>query len=319
MDVVSLLALERYDWPWSVPKLARRLKAAVREFRPQIIQIHAPVAVVVAARARILAPAQQVVHGYGTIARVATPKAWIMKMIDRWAVRTLQVKTVVVAPLMARPAACYYNQLESAVACVPNGIDIHRFPFIRRILSGSPIILMVGTLASVKRHRLGIAAMVSLGAQLPQICLQIAGDGPLREHLKNQIVSLGLEGFVELLGQRSDIPGLMARADVLWHLSESEGLPLVVAEAMASGLPVIGCNVAGVRDLVIDGQTGFLISADQGELVARTKRLLTHRDEYQTLALAARRRVEAEFSSVRMIEMHEQLLREQIASAQGRN
>ena len=112
-----------------------------------------------------------------------------------------------------------------------------------------------------------------------------------------------------MLGRRDDIPALMTEANLLWHLSASEGLPLAVAEAMATGLPVIGHDVRGVRDLIVDGESGLLIPyEDSDALVHRSVEILSAPSLYSTISRQARQRVVQLFSKQRMLAGHEAVL-----------
>ena len=308
-EIASLLRAEDYRWPWSVPAMARALGRIWDDFGPDVVQIHTPTAAVVTAWTKRRRPAQHVIHGYGTIARPPSVKGYLARRLDRWAERKLAPRLTVVANSMSAVAAKYFGQPVSAISCVPNGVDVKKFAFVKREVPRAPIILTVGTLSQVKRPDLAIAAMPALIAQLPHTRLLIAGDGPLRDALRRQIEGLGLRKSVELLGRREDIPSLMTRAHLFWHLSESEGLPLAVAEAMASGLPVIGHDVRGTREVVADGETGFLVPfADGGSLVAHSLRLLNDGVWYAKISRNASERAAQFFSAERMLGEHEALL-----------
>jgi glycosyltransferase involved in cell wall biosynthesis len=88
----------------------------------------------------------------------------------------------------------------------------------------------------------------------------IAGEGPLRHRIEALILSLGLSDAVRLIGLRDDIDSLLAGADALVLSSAWEGLPNVVMEALAAGRPVVTTDVGGVRDLVTDRRTGFVVA-----------------------------------------------------------
>lgn len=87
--------------------------------------------------------------------------------------------------------------------------------------------------------------------------LKIVGDGDLKTNIQAEINSRGLSA--DLLGYRKDIPDLMAGADVLVLPSYREGTPRVITEAMASGLPVVATDIAGIPEQVTDGETGYLV------------------------------------------------------------
>ena len=94
----------------------------------------------------------------------------------------------------------------------------------------------------------------------PDWHLALAGDGPCRDWLQQQITNRStLSGKVHWLGRRDDIPNVLKSADVVVHASLWEGMPNAVLEAMAAGIAVIGTAVEGTEDLVVAGQTGWLV------------------------------------------------------------
>jgi glycosyltransferase involved in cell wall biosynthesis len=308
LNVEFFAPADTYRWPASVPQFARNLCDAAQRFKPDVVQIHSPTAAVVAAWAGLRC-AMYVLHGYGAITRPFSVKSWLARQLDSWASRRLGRNVVTVAPGMRKVAARYLGLPISVVRCIPNGIELKRFPLSRRPKTPVPLILMVGTLAWVKHPELGVDAMKALLGIMPSAQLQLAGDGPMRSELESCISSAGLSGNVVLLGRRVDVPELMAKADLLWHLSESEGLPLVVAEAMATGLPVVAHDVRGLRDIVRNGITGFLVTfGDQQALIAQTIHLLNDRALYDSFAQRGREHVENYFTADRMVLEHEAAL-----------
>jgi glycosyltransferase involved in cell wall biosynthesis len=137
----------------------------------------------------------------------------------------------------------------------------------------------------------------------------IVGEGAHRPALESLVKEMGLEGKAKLMGFRKDAFDLMSAAHVFWHLSESEGLPMVVLEAMATGLPVVGFDVRGTRDVVVDGETGYLVPFGDVEAVAqKTVDILADATSYRSLSYNARHRVEQFFSLERMVDGHERIL-----------
>ncbi len=125
--------------------------------------------------------------------------------------------------------------------------------------------LTVGSLTDQKDHANLLDAMGRLDISHR---LVIAGDGPLQETLQGRI-DRGLADRVRLLGQRDDVPRLLAAADAFVLSSDWEGLPNVVMEAQGAGLPVVSTEVGGVSELVENGVSGFLVRARQDDLLAQ--------------------------------------------------
>lgn len=136
----------------------------------------------------------------------------------------------------------------------------------------------------------------------------IVGDGPDRPEVEAELGGAG-----ELLGEREDVPDLLAGADVFVLSSRSEGLPLSILEAMAAGLPVVASAVGGIPELVVDGETGFLVPpGDPRALADALGRLLAAVELRRAFGRAGRARVERAFSVAAArqahVELYERLL-----------
>ena len=169
-------------------------------------------------------------------------------------------------------------------------------------------LLSVGRLRAPKDFLTLVRAMTALEPGSAR--LLIAGDGPDRDAVAAEVARLGLDGTVELLGTRSDVPALLAGADVFVLASDSEGLPMSVLEAMSAGLPVVASAVGGVPELVRDGETGALVPPrDSGALARALVPLVADIALRDRLGEAGRRRVEREFSLARFEREHLELYR----------
>ncbi len=121
-------------------------------------------------------------------------------------------------------------------------------------------VVAVGRLHAVKNHEFLLSACARLLAMDVPFECQIAGDGPERRHLESVIRTYGLEGRVTLLGhvRREQMNSLYDRADLVVLTSRSEGIPLVLMEAMARGKLVLAPAITGIPELIVPGRTGFM-------------------------------------------------------------
>jgi glycosyltransferase involved in cell wall biosynthesis len=144
--------------------------------------------------------------------------------------------------------------------------------------------------------------------------LLIIGDGPQRENLERFRDACLIEDRVHFLGQRHDVMRLMPHFALLWLASGYEGLPNVVMEAMASGVPVVATDIPGTRDLVTHGENGFLVPVgDRANLGRFAHKILEDPQLRQQLGEAGRKRILAEFSVGQMVDRHVQLYRQLLA------
>jgi glycosyltransferase involved in cell wall biosynthesis len=126
----------------------------------------------------------------------------------------------------------------------------------------------------VKNHTCLIRAINILKTTYPQIRLVLVGRGypgdieNSEEEILNIIRTLGMEHRVILTGYREDIPELLKSFDVFCLPSFSEGLPVSVLEAMAAGIPVVGSDVRGIKEVISDDETGLLFPSNNVEALA---------------------------------------------------
>jgi glycosyltransferase involved in cell wall biosynthesis len=140
--------------------------------------------------------------------------------------------------------------------------------------------------------------------------LRVAGDGPDRLALENEVRRLGLEHVVQLLGTRSDVDELLADSDALVLSSDSEGFPMSVIEAMASGVAVVASAVGGIPEAVVDGETGLLVPRrDIAALAGALGSLADDRRRVAALGDAGRRRAEERFDIATFQRAHVELYR----------
>jgi len=132
-----------------------------------------------------------------------------------------------------------------------------------------PRVVMVGRLAEGKGHGVLLDAVASMEDFEGSVC--IVGDGPLSDSLAPEIEARGLSDRVFLTGYRDDVPRIHAASDVLVLPSFREGTPRVITEAMASGLPVVATDIAGIPEQVRDGENGYLVPT--GDAAAVRERL----------------------------------------------
>lgn len=143
------------------------------------------------------------------------------------------------------------------------GLDPADLPTAGRERGGSgdrPRVICVGRLSPEKGHIGLFQAMQALAARGVPLHLTLVGDGPMRAELEQAAAEMGLAEGIEFLGARDEPATLeaIAQADMLVLPSFMEGLPIVLMEAMALHVPVIASRVAGIPELVIDGETGLL-------------------------------------------------------------
>jgi glycosyltransferase involved in cell wall biosynthesis len=176
---------------------------------------------------------------------------------------------------------------------IHNAVDVSAAPRSRHDRP-VPRLIAVGRLKAPKDFLTLIRALAALTNQRFEAV--VVGDGPDRPEVEAEVRRLGLGGRVQVVGERNDVPELLAESDVFVLSSRSEGLPVSVLEAMAAELPVVASAVGGLAELVVDGETGVLVRPGDEDALARAlARLVEEPDLRRTLGAAGRKRAEEHF------------------------
>ena len=242
--------------------------------------------------------------------------AWRRRAALRWAFRN-STAAVAVSAVTARAMETKLGLDANTMQVVQNGIrerfgERERFRSELAMGEEELLILAVGSLRPNKGHRLLIEALAELATNenLPAFRLAIAGVGPEREALDRLAREHHLGHHLSLLGQREDIPDLLAAADVFTMPSYSEGLPLALLEAMFASNAIVASSVGGIPDAVTSEREALLTPpGDASAIAVALRRLLFDREQRARLGAAARRRAESNFRIELMAEAYEALYR----------
>ena len=179
-----------------------------------------------------------------------------------------------------------------------------------------PVILHVARLVEVKGTRYLLRAFAALARRYDSVHLVIIGDGPLRRQLQALSASLGLRDRVEFLGALPHAnvlswarkAALLVLPGVRTRTGREEGLGMVLLEAAATGVPIIGSRLGGIPECILDGQTGFLVpERDEHALAQRMAELLDDPLKRRHMGIAGRALVERQFDIHRQTEALENL------------
>jgi colanic acid/amylovoran biosynthesis glycosyltransferase len=192
-----------------------------------------------------------------------------------------------------------------------SGIRLSRFPYVeRRRAADEPTrVLSVGRLVEKKGIAYAIEAMAHLKASGRRVLYTVAGAGPLRGELERKVGELGLREEVHLVGPKNqeEVIALLRGAHLLVApcvtaaSGDQEGIPNVLKEAMATGIPVVSTQHSGIPELVQDGVSGLLAPERSSTALAeRLAHLIDHPERWPTMGRAGRARVEAEFDSAKL-------------------
>lgn len=296
------------------PRALTRLAGVVRRWRPDVVHSHMVHANLLARLVRLLAPVPVEVSTAHNLTEGARWREIAYRLTDPLCTLTTNVCRACVARYVQVGASP-----ERKIRYLPNGLDLSTFGAddaargrLRRELGvGDAFVwLAVGRLDVQKDYPTMLRAVaVARDAERPFAVL-VAGDGPERGALEAQAEALGLgAGRLHFLGVRRDVPDLMRAADGYLMSSAWEGLPMVLLEAAASGLPAAATAVGGNREVVEPEVNGLLVPPrDPDALAAAMRRVMAMPAAERTAwSDAGRRRVRDSFDIDRIVERWEAL------------
>lgn len=291
------------------PVILARLLRHLDRFSPEIVQVNGSRSVKYGSLARRLRRGH-----WPLVSRViGSPPHWAGGAFKRRLYARLVLSAVdgliaVSSDTLQGLRSCY--RVTAPATVVPRGVAVPTEPGAgdrgaarrrRQIADRTPVVVFIGSLTAEKRPDRLLRVFARVRAEVPDVVLWVAGDGPLAPDVRQRIEAAGLTHAVALLGVVQDVDELLAAADLLLLTSDTEGTPGVVLEAGAAGLPTVATSVGGVPACVGHGKTGLLAAPDDEEgLAAAVVELLRDPDRRHAYGAAARRRVEECFSLPRV-------------------
>ena len=177
------------------------------------------------------------------------------------------------------------------------------------------VVGFIGRLAKQKRVEDLVWAIEILRQIRPQLQLVVIGDGPERERLERFTRDIHCDRHVTFLGHREDAARFLPAFDIFGLASSFEGMSNSVMEAMSAGLPIIASDIPPNRELVVQGETGFLFKlADTVGIMQFVRRLIDEPGLATRLGQAGRERIQREFNIPRMVEGYANIYRELLAT-----
>lgn len=281
-----------------------RLARALRGFRPALLQTFLFHANIAGRLAGWLAGVPHIISGIRVAERRTSTHLWLDRATNWMVDRNVCVSTAV-AEFSHRAA----HLRPDKTVVIANGVDVARFeaaapadltPF--GVPQGSRVLIAVGRLDPQKGLQYLIEAMSGLATREPDLHLLLVGEGPQRTQIETWIHERSLSGRVHLAGWRKDVPELLQAAWCLVLPSLWEGMPNVVLEAMAAGLPVVATRVEGTDELVLDGETGLLVaSRSASQIESAIAALGNEFGRAQRLGQNGQNRVKSLFSWEKMV------------------
>jgi len=296
------------------PRAYWQLKRHIVRLRPNLVQTWLFAANAYGRAAALQAGVKHLVAGE----RSVDPwKSWHQLAIDRLLAR--RTAAIVVNSPGVRDFYVRHGLPPSKFRIIPNGVPASKPSGSSRagvlaefnLPAGTRLIGVVCRLWPQKRVKDLIWAADLLQVVRPDVHVLVIGEGPQRTRLERFAEQCTVAERVHFLGLRHDVPRLMPHFDLLWLASGYEGLPNVVMEALAAGVPVVASDIPGNRDLVVQGQNGFLVPAgDRAGFGRFANKILNDPALAAAMGAAGRERMTREFSVERMVSNYAELYRE---------
>ena len=301
VEVVTLKHMARPIRPVGDARALRELVGQLKRIRPDVLSTHSSKAGILGrvAGRRLGIPTISTAHGWLFDLSLRGRRQKVVWRIEKS-----------MAPLARRIVTVCDSDRDLAVA---SGISsAERFVTIHNAMpevadelradpgAEPPRLLMVARFAPQKDHDTLFRALANL-LDL-EWTLDLVGTGSREETGRALAGSLGLSDRIRFLGMREDVPELMADSQIYLLISHWEGFPRSILEALRGGLPVVATDVGGVREAVLEGETGYLIPENDDVLLAdRLKQLIENADLRASMGRAARTHYEAEFTFERLV------------------
>jgi glycosyltransferase involved in cell wall biosynthesis len=311
--------------PLKDPAAIARLAAIFRREKPDIVHTHSSKAGIVGRAAARLAGVRHVVHSaHGWAFNATQPAA--ERAFYQWVERTVGSFTDAIV-LVAQSNLDAARELgighPERYRMIRSGIEVERYakrPGDRASVLAEfglePETFLIGSVARLsppKEPFLLVDALARIAPRHPEAALLLVGDGELRPQTEAAIARHGLAGRVRLAGVRNDVPRLLGACDAFALATRWEGLPRVLPQALAAGLPIVTSAVNGTVETVREGVTGYLVPASDLDAMAdRLCRLACDPAGARRMGEAGFQLVE-EFSATRMVRQLEELYSELMA------
>jgi glycosyltransferase involved in cell wall biosynthesis len=287
------------------PTLVPRLARALRSHAAQVVHTHNPLPLIYGAPAARLLGAVAVHTKHG-----ANPGSRGLRWLRRAAARCLHA-FVAVSDTTAEQALAQHDVAPAKLHTIANGIRLDRYQPDADLraatraelgLGEAWVVGTVGRLDSYKNQAMLVRAMAPLLSA--RVRLVIVGDGPTRADVEAEVARLPEPRWVVLTGRRMDVPRIMPAFDVFALSSQTEGLPLVVPEAMATALPIVTTAVGGLPGVVDQGETGLVVPVDELRMREALTELEQDRARARRLGARAREVALSRYSAERMVEAY---------------
>jgi glycosyltransferase involved in cell wall biosynthesis len=302
VETIALQHLSAAIRPVRDLRALAEIHSVLKRIRPDLVSTHSSKAGILGrVAARFLGlPVVYTAHGWAFTPGIPRRQAAVYRRIEQLAA-PLATRIITVSDFDRRLALAHRLASPDKIVTVHNGMpDITAE--LRADPSRSPVrLVMTARFEPQKDHTTLFRALAGLQQESWQ--LDLIGEGPLLPNAQAMVSDLGLAGRVRFWGQRMDVAERLAEAQVAVLITNWEGFPRSILEAMRAGLPVVSSAVGGIGESVREGETGFIVAqGDEGALRQRLKQLLDDPQLRARMGRSGRERYEGHFTLEQTVE-----------------
>ena len=310
-ELVREISLKK-DWA-----TVYKIRNIIKKWHPDIVHCHSSKAGIVGRIAAFMegVPSVFTAHGWAFTEGVPFFKRVLYSVIEN-IMLNITSKCFCVSEYDRCLAKKWFLRDSHKIITVHNGIGddgLQRDAIVRMLDNGSILrLIMVGRFSKQKDHMLLIKSVYDINKKYPgQVHLSLVGDGDLFAAANQYVVANNLGDFIVLLGESTCVDSLLTQSDVFCLISNYEGLPISIIEAMRAGLPVIASDVGGNNELVVDGVNGYLVSrGDRKGLVQAIEKLIKDRTLITEFGKRSQEKFRMEFAFSAMMQKIESAYRD---------
>lgn len=313
---VPVIAMEEMEDKSFDKKAMKALVQLFKEENPDIVHTHASMTARMAARAAFVPSVFNTKH-----CMESAPGLLPKKLVRREVNAAFSDKIIAVSRAVRR-SMVHAGTSPEQIAVVYNGIEPIAIPTAEEKAAllqsyggkdGEKAVGMVARLEEVKDHETFLLAAQNVLETRKDVRFYIVGDGSLRDELERRVYELGISSNVTFTGFVKDVEKIEAALDIAVITSKAEALCLSIIESNIAGVPAVGTDSGGVREVIKHGETGYLVSVgDSDRLAERIEELLADDAKRKAFGEHAKKRAESMFMADQMTQRIEKLYLEEV-------
>ena len=290
---IPCASLQKQINPFLDGKSLRYMLHVISEFKPDLIAAHSSKTGILGRLASRISrvPCVFTAHGWSFTTGIPQPHRAIYRILEKTTAPF--ANKIICVSEYDRSIGIEAGMNSEQLITVHNGMtDISPDLIANPAQAKTVKVAMIARFDRQKDHETIIEAFKGLNAELI-----LVGDGPSMLRAQQQVERLELSKQVEFLGFRQDIAQILARVQIFALISHWEGLPCTIIEAMRAGLPVVASDVGGVKEIVIDSQTGYVIPRkDVNTLRERLAYLINNESARASMGILGRQKYDSELT-----------------------